>query len=187
MLRRDAVGHFDGLFHVANLDQCTTAIDRSFDDCGTLHGRHQLGDAGGDLVEEPGVGADQNGLGVFVVLGLGEQVHGNPVRIGLAVAHHEDFRRAGDHVDADLAKHVALGGSHIDVARADDLVDLRHAFGAVSQRRNSLGAADGEHAVDTGDAGCSQHKLVDFTARGRYDHDHFGNTGHLGRNRVHQH
>ena len=30
--------------------------------------------------------------------------------------------RTGDHVDADLAEHVTLGGGHVDVAGADDLV-----------------------------------------------------------------
>ncbi|MNU77141.1 hypothetical protein D3C71_667090 [compost metagenome] len=47
-------------------------------------------------------------------------------------------------------------------------------------------ATDGEHAVDTGDAGSSQHQFIDFTARGRHHHDHFGHAGDLGRNRVHQ-
>ncbi|MNF45084.1 hypothetical protein D3C84_262090 [compost metagenome] len=82
---------------------------------------------------------------------------------------------------------MALGGGHIDVARTDHLVHLRHALGAVGQRGHGLGAADGEHPVDPGDAGGGQHQLVDFAARGRHHHHHFGDTGHLGRNGVHQH
>ncbi|MCY1259629.1 hypothetical protein D9M70_78530 [compost metagenome] len=121
------------------------------------------------------------------MLGLGEQVHGDPVRIGLAVAHHQDLGGTGDHVDSDLAKHVALGSGDIDVARADHFIDLRHAFGAVSQCGNGLSATDGEHTIDAGDAGSGQHQFIDFTARGRHDHDHFGDAGDLGRNRVHQH
>src|SRR5690349_23835664 len=64
------------------------------------------------------------------MLGLREEVHRDPVRLGPAVADDEDLRRSRDHVDADLAEHLALRGSDIGVARADDLVDARHALRA---------------------------------------------------------
>lgn len=82
---------------------------------------------------------------------------------------------------------MTLGGGHVDVAGADDLVHPRHAFGAVGQRGHGLCPADGEDTVDTGDAGGGEDDLVDLAARGRYDHDHFGHPGDLGRDRVHQH
>ncbi|MCY1526775.1 hypothetical protein D9M68_618150 [compost metagenome] len=187
VFRGDAVGNLAGLLLVGDQDQRAAVLQRGADDLGALHGRQQLVDARRDPVEEGRVRADQDRLGVLVVLGLGEQVHGDPVRIGAAVADHEDFRGAGDHVDADLAEHMALGGGDVDVARTDDLVDLRHALGAVGQRGHGLGAADGEDAVDTGDAGGGEDDLVDLATRGRHHHDHFGDAGDLGRNRVHQH
>jgi hypothetical protein len=76
-------------------------------------------------VQVLGVRAQQDRLRQLVVLGLREQVHRHPVGVGGAVADHEDFRRAGDHVDADRAEHAALGRGHVGIARADDLVDLR--------------------------------------------------------------
>lgn len=82
---------------------------------------------------------------------------------------------------------MTLGGGHVDVAGADDLVHPRHAFGAVGQRGHGLCPADGEDTVDAGDAGGGEDDLVDLAARGRYDHDHFGHPGDLGRDRIHQH
>ncbi len=187
VLGRDAVGHVDGLGHVGDLDQRAAPLDGGAGDLGTLQGRQQALDALGHAVEEGCVRADQDRLRILIVLGLGEQVHGDPVRVGLAVADDEDFRRSGDHVDADLAEHVALGGGDVDVARTDDLVHRRYALGTVGQRSHGLGAADGEDPIDSGDAGSGQHQLVDLTARGRHHHDHLGHAGNLRRNRVHQH
>ena len=187
VLRRNAVGNHHGFIHVGHLDQCATALQRGADDLGTLHGRQQAVDAGLDGVEEGGIRADQDRLGIFVVLGLGEQVHGDPVRIGLAIAHHQDFRRAGNHVDAALTEHMALGGGHIDVAGADDLVALRHALGTVGQCGYGLCATDAEHAVNAGHAGSGQYQLVQLATRGRHHHHDFRHTGDLGRDGVHQH
>ena len=52
------------------------------------------------------------------------------------------LRRAGHHVDADLAEHLALGGGDIGVAGADDLGDRRDGLGAVGERGDRLRAAD---------------------------------------------
>ena len=72
-----------------------------------------------------GIVGDQDALRRGVVLGLGQQVGGDPVRIVGAVRDDEDFRRPGDGVDADPAEHLALGGGDIGVAGPDDLVDGR--------------------------------------------------------------
>ncbi len=121
------------------------------------------------------------------MLGLREQVHRDPVGVGLAVADDQDLRRAGDHVDADGAEHQPLGGGDVDVARADDLVDRGHGLGAVGERRDRLRAADREHAVHAGDVGRREHQLVERAARRRHDHDQLGHAGDDRRDRVHQH
>ena len=125
VLGGDGVGDGAGFVHVAHLDQRAAVGQRGADDVCARHGRQQLVDAGFDLGDVVGVGAQQDRLRQLVVLGLREQVHRDPVRIGGAVAQHQDFRRAGDHVDADRAEHAALGGGHVGVAGADDLVDRR--------------------------------------------------------------
>ena len=72
-----------------------------------------------------GVVGDEDGLRGFVVLGLREQIGRDPVGIGGLVGEDQHFRRAGDHVDADLAEDAALGRRHPGVAGADDLGDGR--------------------------------------------------------------
>ena len=59
------------------------------------------------------------------MLRLAQQIGGDPVRIVGAIGDHQDFRRPGDAVDADLAEHFALGGGDIGIAGADDLVHRR--------------------------------------------------------------
>ena len=69
-----------------------------------------------------------------------------------AIGDHQDFRRAGDGVDADLAEDFALGGGDIGIAGADNLVHRGDGLGAIGQGGDGLGPAD---AVDFGDAGAA--------------------------------
>ena len=108
--------------------------------------------AGRHLVGEAGIVGDQDALRGGVMLGLAEQIGGDPVRIVAAIGDHQDFRRPGDGIDAHLAEHFALGGGDPGIAGAHDLVHRRDACGAIGQRRHGLGAAD---AVDFADAGAA--------------------------------
>ena len=85
-----------------------------------------------DVVGEVPVVGDQDGLGGGVVLGLAEQIGGDPVGVVEAVGEDQDFRRPGDHINADGAEDLALGGGHIDVAGTDDLVHGGDGFGPES-------------------------------------------------------
>ena len=120
------------------------------------------------------------------MLGLGKQIHSDPIRVGLTVAHHQNLGWAGDHIDAYLSKYRTLGGSHIDVARADDLIDTRHAFRAVRQRSNCLSATDRKDAVNSGQTRRCQYQLVDLTTRRGHHHDDFRYPSNLSGNRIHQ-
>jgi len=54
----------------------------------------------------------QHGEGVGVVLGLGEQVGGDPLGVGGFVGDDEQFRRPGQHVDGHVGTDDLLGGRH---------------------------------------------------------------------------
>ena len=99
------------------------------------------------------------------MLGLRQQVGGDPVRIVAAVGDDQHFRRAGDHVDADRAEHLALGGRDIGVAGADDLGDRRDRLGAIGERGDRLRAADAVDLGDAGDVGRGQHQRIDARRR----------------------
>ena len=101
--------------------------------------------AASTAVAEGGVVGDQDRLRGDVVLGLRQQVGGDPVRIVAAVGDHQHLGRAGDHVDADRAEDLALGGRDIGIAGADDLGDRADRLGAIGERGDRLRAAD---AVD---------------------------------------
>ena len=121
------------------------------------------------------------------MLGLRQQVQRDPVRVVVAVGDHQNLGRSGNHVDANPAKHPALGGGDIGVARAGDLVHRRNGFGAVSQRRNRLRPADAVDLIHPRDLRCQQHQRIDH-APGRRASDHQPrHPGNLGRNGIHQH
>ena len=121
------------------------------------------------------------------MLGLRQQIGGDPVGIAGLVGDDQHLGRPGDHVDADLAEHDALGGRHISVARPDDLGDRRDGRGAIGQGRDRLGAADAENLVDAGKLRRRQHQRIEFAARRRHHHRDPRHAGDLGRHRVHQH
>ncbi len=128
---------------------------------------------------------DQDRLGGGVVLGLGEQVGGDPGRVVGGVGDDHDLGGAGQGVDADDAVEPALGGGDVGVAGADDLVHRPDRPGAEGQRRAGLRPAD---APDLGDAGFArrrQHRRLQLA--GRRDHGDAVDAGDLGRHRVHQH
>ena len=134
-----------------------------------------------------GGSGNQNGLGDFVVFGLAEQIHRHPIGRGRAIGNHQNLARARHHVYADDAKHAALGGGDKRVAWASDFIDLRNGFGAVSQSRHGLCAANSEnlgHACHI--SGC-QNDVVAFAFRCGHDHDDFLHACHMGRHGIHHH
>ena len=81
-------------------------------------------DFGVDGAREPRIVGDEDRLRGLVVLGLASRSAATkPGR--RCVGEHDDFRGAGDHVDADVAEHPPLGRRDVGVAGADDLVDRR--------------------------------------------------------------
>ena len=125
-------------------------------------------------------------IGIYFKLSA-EQVHRHPVGGRRAVGQHQDFRRAGDHVDAHRAEHALLGAGDVGVAGAGDLVHLGHRRRAVGQRGHGLSPADGEGAAHAGHIGGGQHPRIFFAPGRGHDHDDLADTGHMGGNGVHQH
>ena len=121
------------------------------------------------------------------MLGLGKQVGGDPGGVVLAVGDDQDLRRPGDHVDADGAEDLALGGGHVGVARADDLVHRSDGFGAEGEGGDGLGAADAVDLGDAGQLGGGQHQRIEDAIGRRHRHHQALDAGHLGGQGIHQH
>ena len=136
---------------------------------------------------ERGIVGDQDRLRAGVVLGLRQEIGGDPVGMAAAVGEDQHLGGPGDHVDADLAEHQALGGRHIGVAGPDDLGDRRDRLGAVGERRHRLRAADAIDLVDAGELRRRQHQRRELAVRRRHHHDQARHARDLGGHRVHQH
>ncbi|MPN63085.1 hypothetical protein SDC9_210839 [bioreactor metagenome] len=88
MLGRDAVADRASLFHVLGQDQRAAVAQALGDDGLARHLGQQAVDRGLDGIDVGCIGAQQDGLGQLVVLGLAEQVHGHPLGRGGAVGQH---------------------------------------------------------------------------------------------------
>ena len=120
------------------------------------------------------------------MLGLRQQVHGDVGRVLRAVGHDDDFGRAGDAVDADTTKHLALGFGDIGVAGSDDAVDRRDRGGAVGEGGDGLGAADAIDLRHAGALGGGQDQRLEMTAGAGDGHGDAGHAGDAGGEGVHQ-
>ena len=132
-----------------------------------------------DEVGQLGVGRDEVGRRARVVLGLRHEVDRDERGHRGLVGEHEDLGGAGEHVDAHVAHDELLGGGHVRVAGADDLVDARDGLGAVRERGDRLRAADLVDLVDAGLGGGGERVRVHgAVGRGRHDHRDLVDAGH---------
>ena len=141
MLGGDDIHGLDGFAHVIGHDDLAVGVHARAGDggAGQLRDLHlQLGLHG--LGQLPAVG-DKHGAGQLVMLGLAQKVGGHPRGVAAAVRQNKNFRRSCDHINADLAENLALGGGNIDVAGADDLVHGGNTLGAVGKGCHGLCAA----------------------------------------------
>ena len=84
------------------------------------------------------------------MFGLGEHIGGAQRRVGGGVGYNQRFGRAVESVNADIAVNQFLGKRDEHVARAADHIHGRDALRSVCHRRHRLGAAGGEHPVNSG-------------------------------------
>ena len=121
------------------------------------------------------------------MLCLGEQIHGDPLGVNRPVREDQNFRGAGDHIDAHAPENLSLCFRNKAVTGTDNFVHPGNGGRAIGQCRNSLRAAHGVHLVNTRQRRGCQHRGVDFTTGRRCDHDNALYTGDFRWNRVHQH
>ena len=187
MLGRDPVADRGGLSQIAGENEQRPAIDAGGDNFAPLHvgqlplhGRRHGFEIGG-------VRGDQNRLRLFVMFGLGKQVHRDPVGIGAAVADDGKFGGPGYHVDADLAEHQLFRDGYIDIARAGNLVDFGNGRGAIGHGADRLGAADGIEPIHAGQRRRGQYRVVAGAMGKRRRGDNLADAGYARGNRQHQH
>ena len=100
---------------------------------------------------------NQPNAGAHIVLGLRQQIGRDQFRVAGVVSNNKDFRRPGKLVDADRPKDLPLRLVHKRIARANDLVHLRHTLCAEGHGGDGLGPANAEDAVCTGQMAARDH------------------------------
>ena len=188
VLGRHGVHGLDGGSHVGGNHDGALVIERGTRDLGARGLRHQNVDTRLDLARKLLVAGHQVAGSQRIVLGLRHQVGRDHHRLGRSIGQHADLGRAGDHVDAHIARNNLLGRSDKGVARAGNLVDTRNGLGTVRQRGHGLGAAHHIDLVHAAELGRGERVGADkavLLRRGH--HDHALDAGDLGGNGIHEH
>ena len=186
MFGRQPVDQFDRLVQVAHRDDGPEPAPAFARDLGPRQCVEVSIDGLHDSVGEFLVVGYQDRLCRWVVLGLGQQIGGDPPGVVGAVGEDQDFRRAGNHVNAHGAEHLALGRGDVGVSGADDFIDGRDGGGSIGQGADGLSATDAINFVDAGDPGGGQNQGAQGARRRRDHHGKAVHSRHTCRQGVHQ-
>src|SRR5437899_1434387 len=91
---------------------------------------------------------DEEACGVFRMLGLGEEIRGNPTRVAV-IGEDNGFGWAGRQIDGAITADELLGGRDIFVAGPEDFLDAWNRLSAIGESRDGLRAADACDFRDT--------------------------------------
>ena len=127
------------------------------------------------------IAGDKDGERFRIMLSLGNDVGGNPLRISI-LAGDNNFCWAGQHVDAAFKRDQLLCSGDIEISGPDNFIDARHAGRTVGQSGNCLRAADAIQLLDPGQMCRGQ----GFPGRARRDDDDSFHSGDLSGNHRHQ-
>ena len=152
VLGSDGVARGDALVHARHDDRASVSQRRP---CHA--GGRQIAQLAGELplhaLDQCGIGGQEHGHGVGVVLGLGEQVCRDRGGVGARVREHDQLGRTREHVDRHRSGDEPLRRGHVAVPGSDDHVARRDGTRTVGERRDRLRPSHGQHAVRACDCG----------------------------------
>ena len=188
MLRANLVGKIEGLVEIADDDHRAALDQRSLDLARARQTLQRDFNRLGDTIRDTRRGRQQHrSLVAGTVLGLRNQVGGDPFGMRAVVGNHQHLARSRHLVDIGDAVNHPLGGLHVRVAGPDDLVHRLDGLRAVRERRDRMRSADAVEFVDSRNFRSRQHGEPLALRRRRRDHHDFGDARDLGGNRIHQH
>jgi hypothetical protein len=156
MLRRQLLTERNGLREAARDHDAAVDLQRDGGraGCGQLPDDLRL-----DITGQARRRRKEHGAGVGIVLGLRDEIGGNPSRDPVR-RHNGDLARPGKEVDRTVRGHQRLRRRHIGIARAHDLVDARDRRRAVRERCHGMCTADPEQPGDPGLHGREHHGWI---------------------------
>ena len=122
----------------------------------------------------------QNCGRIIAVLGLPQQISGAELGINCIIGNHHGFRGAGEKINSNPTKELALGFGHKGISGADQQVNWINALRAQRHGANGLNAAQHINLMRPAKMHCRYDGRIGLAVkrRGRgYDPRHPGNTG----------
>ena len=89
---------------------------------------------------------------------LGHQIRCQIGRLRRSIGQNQYFTRTCDHIDIYHTEQEPLRSRDVDIAGADDLVDLFNRLGAVGQSRDSLRTAAKVDGIHPGNVRSRHHR-----------------------------
>ena len=93
--------------------------------------------------------------------------------ISTIVSDNADFTRACNHVDINLAEHLAFCCGNVNVARAYDLINLWNAFRTIRKSRYTLSTTNLVYCINASKFCSAQYSRIDTILLRRCDHNDF--------------
>ena len=149
MLGSERIGHIYDLVHVIHKDHFAVIVPGYPGDLFGIQELQFLLYRFDDGLSQLAAGGDEDALGHLVVLGLGQKIGGENLRVSGLVRQHQDFAGACKEIDANLAVALALGLRHILVAGADDDIHRFDLICSVSVGCDAVGAAGDVDLIGT--------------------------------------
>jgi len=186
---------FAGVLKAIDLDSARPDFLADAHHVGTLRRAQQFVSAGASMPRpHPEKGCIRRQTGIdwasSSLLGLGEQIHGDPVQGPFwPVADHQVFRGAGDHVDALPGQRTGVLRWRRRYSRADDLVTRGTLFGAWQAPPTACRPTMVKHPINPGQDRAAAHTSSLISPRGGgHHHDHFAARSPLwAGTRIHDH
>ena len=96
----------------------------------------------------------KDGPGQHIMLGLAHQIRGQITGVRRIISNDQNFAGSGNHINSHHAVQQLFSRGHVDIARTDNFIHLRHALCPVSQCRYGLRPTHQKNAVHTGNCRC---------------------------------
>ena len=116
---------------------------------------------------------------------LGQKICCKVYWISTIVSNNTDFTRACNHVDINLAEHLAFCSSYVNVARAYDFINLWNAFRTIRKSRYTLSTTNLVYCINASKFCGAQYSRIDAILLRRCNHNDFFNTRNFSWQRSH--
>lgn len=187
MLGRKTLHERHGLIHRVRDEDCARRLEGATNHVSTRDGVDALGEGLHDLGGDPFRGRDGDTDRIWIMFRLSEHFECDQDRVRALIGEDEHLRRSGRSVDHHAPCHLTLGFRHPTIARTDDRIDLRYAFGSEGQSADRARAPKGEEAIRAGDGARGHHRIRRGSGwTGRRADDHVRDARGFGRNHAHE-